>query len=141
MKPAGVLVALALVMPVTSPAQNLPARDARKAADAFRLDLGPLPADDAVTAISTSSPAPSEAFTLDTPIDRLIADARARAVLDRNLPGLSTDENLPRFRSLSLRAFQPLTGGQLTDDLLGRMAADLAALPSARARKSRFDSR
>lgn len=64
---------------------------------------------------------------LDTPIGQLIANERTRAVLDRDMPGLSTDENLPKFEQLSLRQFQPLTGGQLSDALLKKVAADLAA--------------
>ncbi len=66
-------------------------------------------------------------FTLDTPIKDLIADPQAKAVLDKDLPGMSADENLPKFEDKSLRQLQPLTGGQLTDDLLKKVATDLAA--------------
>jgi hypothetical protein len=81
--------------------------------------------------------AASSLFSLDTPIERLIADGRARAVLDKELPGLSTDENLPRFRTLSLRGFQPLTGGQLTDEILRQVESDLAAIKPLRSGKGR----
>jgi len=67
-------------------------------------------------------------FTLDTPIKDLIADPAAKAVLDKDLPGMSSDENLPKFEDKSLRELQPLTGGQLTDALLKRVAGDLAAI-------------
>ena len=67
-------------------------------------------------------------YTLDTPIKVLIADPGAKAVLDKDLPGLSTDENLPKFEDKSLRQFQPLTGGQLTDALLEKTGKDLAAI-------------
>jgi hypothetical protein len=67
-------------------------------------------------------------YTLDTPIKVLIADPGAKAVLDKDLPGLSTDENLPKFEDKSLREFQPLTGGQLTDELLAKTGKDLAAI-------------
>jgi hypothetical protein len=67
-------------------------------------------------------------FTLDTPIRVLIADPAAKAVLDKDLPGLSTDENLAKFEDKSLRQFQPLTGGQLTDALLAKTGKDLAAI-------------
>lgn len=68
-------------------------------------------------------------FSLDTPIADLIADPRAKAVLDKNLPGLSADANLDKFRLLSLRKFQPLTGGQLTEELLASTGKDLEAIP------------
>lgn len=139
-------------------------KDANKAADAFQLDLGSVPEDEAIArpAGTKQEPAPEPAavpepeaavpapaaavggttsFTLDTPIDRLIADPRARAVLDRNLPGLSGDENLPKFRALSLRQFQPLTGGQLTGALLSKVEADLAKIAPAPVKKRRFEGR
>ena len=69
---------------------------------------------------------PAAPLTLDTPIAALIADPRGKAVLDRDLPGLSTDENLDKFSAKSLREFQPLTGGQLTNAMLAKVAFDLA---------------
>jgi hypothetical protein len=67
-------------------------------------------------------------FTLDTPIKDLIADPGAKAVLDKDLPGLSSDENLAKFQDKSLRQFQPMTGGQLTDELLAKVGSDFAAM-------------
>jgi hypothetical protein len=85
-----------------------------------------------VAAVAQTDDAPAEAaidahYTLDTPIKDLIADPQAKAVLDKDLPGMSSDENLPRFEDKSLRALQPLSGGQITDDLLKKVAADLSA--------------
>lgn len=86
-------------------------------------------------ALAQSSDAPAATtinahYTLDTPIKDLIADPEAKAVLDKDLPGLSTDENLAKFEDKSLRQLQPMTGGQLTDDLLKKTGADLGALGS-----------
>lgn len=67
-------------------------------------------------------------YTLDTPIKDLIVDPAAKAVLDKDLPGMSSDANLPKFEDKSLRQLQPMTGGQLTDDLLKQVATDLAAI-------------
>ena len=110
----------------TSPANHSPA----DAAKAFTLDL---PATD-TTASAVAPPPISDgaktivAFTLDTPIGQLLADPQAKAVLDKNLPGLSDDANLPKFELLSLRQFQPMTGGQLGNALLAKTGADLAAI-------------
>ena len=79
-----------------------------------------------------ASPADAS-FSLDTPIAALIADYRAKAVLDRNLPGLSADENLDKFKAMSLRQFAPLTGGQLTAELMTKTAYDLAAITAGQA--------
>lgn len=67
-------------------------------------------------------------LTLDTPIEALIADKRSKAVLDWNMPGLSTDKNLPKFSKLSLRRLAPLSGGRLTPELLKKVEADLSAI-------------
>jgi hypothetical protein len=67
-------------------------------------------------------------YTLDTPIKILIADPAAKAVVDKDLPGMSSDENLPKFEDKSLRDLQPLSGGQLTDALMKQVASDLTAI-------------
>ncbi|MEH3158027.1 MAG: hypothetical protein PGN08_03320 [Sphingomonas taxi] len=110
----------------------------------FSLDI---PADEAVTTPAEPAPEPPPApapaapptsaarthFSLDTPIADLIADPRAKAVLDKDMPGLSSDENLAKFQTLSLRRLAPLSGGQLTGELLSKVAYDLAALGGGRA--------
>src|SRR5690242_16475641 len=83
-------------------------------------------------AVAQTDSAPTSAsinahYTLDTPIKALVADPAAKAVLDKDLPGLSSDENLAKFEVKSLRQFQPMTGGQLTDALLQKTGQDLAA--------------
>ena len=122
-------------------------RSAATAAKAFSLDLPPAadPASPPSVANAAGMPAPGAAsqpavdipgtpamvaFTLDTPIRQLLADPRAKAVLDENMPGLSDDANLSKFQSLSLRQFQPMTGGQMSTALLAKTGADLAAIPS-----------
>ena len=49
-------------------------------------------------------------------------------MLDKHLPGLSTDKNLDKFRQMSLREFQPYTGGKLTDKMLEEVARDLSTI-------------
>lgn len=67
-------------------------------------------------------------YNLDTPIGTLIDHEKTRAVLDKHLPGLSTDKNLDKFRQMSLREFQPYTGGKLTDKMLEEVAKDLSTI-------------
>jgi hypothetical protein len=106
--------------------------NAAAAADKFALDL---PAADAVAAPAEGAPVAEPAiaaggYSLDTSIADLIADPRAKAILDRDVPGLSEDENLPKFKALSLRKLAPLSGGQMTAALLEKVGADLAAIDS-----------
>lgn len=147
------LAGLCMAVAVPAAAQNGKTTPAGKAPGGLTLDLGSVSGSDEVTGGTKAVPgstAPVEVFTmprlgstpiaaaanramytLDTPIVRLLADARSKAVLDKVLPGLSDDENLPRFQKLSLRAFQPLTGGQLTPALLKQAEIDLAAIGPA----------
>ena len=140
-----------LAAPVSLQAQQ---SGAGQAADRFSIDLpvdtsvaapqpgtaapaGDAPAGSNGAAATTSAEAAASAsartglrvsYTLDTPIRDLIGNPAAKAVLDRDLPGLSDDDNLPKFAALGLRQFQPLTGGQLTDAMLAKVARDLAAV-------------
>jgi hypothetical protein len=116
-----------------------------------QIDPAALPVDEHVTAPAAeaadrgqpATTAPAGDFTLDTPIGTLIADAAAKRVLDHDLPGLSEDANLPKFEGLSLREFQPLTGGQLDDALLAKVGRDLAAAgaPAVRAKPAVVEGR
>lgn len=115
--------------------QPTPAPDA--VAPAPALAQPSVPATAAVTTPAPPAPADAAApaapglratFTLDTPIGDLIGDPAAKAVLDKTLPGLSSDDNLDKFAKLGLRQFQPLTGGQLTDAMLTRVAEELSSL-------------
>ncbi|MCX8474266.1 MAG: hypothetical protein MT490_00585 [Sphingomonas sp.] len=79
------------------------------------------------------APAPAAApaaakFNLDTPIEGLVADAQAKAVLDADLPGVSTHPSYDMFKGMSLRAVQPMSGGKLTDEMLKKVETDLAAI-------------
>lgn len=67
-------------------------------------------------------------FTLDTPIERLVADPAARAVLDRELPGLTTHDLYGQFKGMSLKALKPFSDGLITDERLAAVEAGLKAL-------------
>jgi len=85
----------------------------------------------APTAPATPAPAataPAAKFSADTPIADLLADAQAKAVLDKDLPGLTSLPQLDMVKTLSLKQLQPYSNGKLTDDLLTKTGADLAAI-------------
>lgn len=100
-------------------------QDAREAPSEL---LAPAPEPPAIAAEPAAAEPREASFSLDTPIAKLIADYRAKAVLDREMPGLSTDRNLDKFRSMSLRQLQPASGGRVTDALLERVGTALAAI-------------
>ena len=88
----------------------------------------PAPATAAPAATASTATATAARFTLDTPIETIAADAAAKAVLDADMPGLTANEHFDMFKSMSLHQLQPMAGGRLTDELLARVARDLAAI-------------
>ena len=67
-------------------------------------------------------------FNLDTPIEVMVADEKAKAVLDTDLPGLTTHPSYEMFKAMSLRQVQPYSGGKLTDEAMTKVETDLAAI-------------
>ena len=122
------IILLAATVAATARAQEAPRQAAgtQEAADRFQLDLAPVANDAASATAAPDAPAPR--FTLDTAVGELLADYRSKAVLDRDLPGLSVDKNLDKFKALSLNRLAPLSGGRLTPELLDKVGKHLRAI-------------
>ncbi|WP_447728284.1 hypothetical protein [Sphingomonas koreensis] len=71
---------------------------------------------------------PAAKFSLDTPIGELLANEAAKAVLDKELPGLTQLPQLEMIKGLSLKQLQPYSDGKLTDELLVKTETSLAAI-------------
>ncbi len=97
---------------------------------ALGLALAAVTAPAAVLAQDTATPATAAAFTLDTPIETLMADERAKAVLLANFGGqdLSQHPAYDQFKGLSLKALAPFSQGLITEEMLAKIATDLAAI-------------
>ncbi len=72
--------------------------------------------------------APAAKFNLDTPIETMAADEKAKAVLNADLPDLLGHPMYEQFKGMSLRQLQPMSQGALTDELMKRVETDLAAI-------------
>ena len=73
--------------------------------------------------------APAGALSVETtPIETLVANPAAKAVLDKDLPGLTTHEAYDQFKSMTLSQVAPMSQGAITDDLLKTVQADLDKL-------------
>lgn len=68
------------------------------------------------------------AMTTSTPIAALMANEAAKAVVLKHLPGLDQHPAYEDFKAMSLVALKPWSQGQITDEILAKIAADLAAL-------------
>ena len=75
----------------------------------------------------TTAPAPAK-FSADTPIQDIVADPAAKAVLDKNLPGLTGLPEYEMFKGLSLKQVQAYSNGKLTDAMIAKTNADLAEI-------------
>ena len=84
----------------------------------------------AVQAADTGAAAamPAAKFTVDTPIQDIVADAQGKAVIERNFPGLIARPEYEMFKAISLKALQPYSSGKITDELLAKTQSELAAI-------------
>ena len=87
------------------------------------------PAPAATPAPAPVAPAAAGKFTLDTPIETIEADAKAKEVLTADL-GMDVAQHpaYDSFKSMSLNQVAPMSGGKITDDVLKKIATDLAAI-------------
>lgn len=67
-------------------------------------------------------------FSLDTPVEKIAADDRGKAVLVRDLPGLMASPSYLLFDDMSLSQIATLSSGQLTKTKLALVEADLSQL-------------
>jgi hypothetical protein len=88
----------------------------------------PTPAPMAMAPGATMAPA-AGGLSLDTPIEQIVANPAGKAVLDKDIPGLTTHPAYDQFKSMSLKEVQPMSQGALTDPMLAKAGTDLAALP------------
>ncbi|MFM7347890.1 MAG: hypothetical protein ACKO01_00190 [Erythrobacter sp.] len=75
-----------------------------------------------------AAPATASLFSTDTPIEALVADARAKAVLDKYLPGIDQVPQYDMFKAMSLKAIAPFSQGMISDEMLAKIKADLTAI-------------
>ncbi|MCA3566512.1 MAG: hypothetical protein IOD07_04150 [Bradyrhizobium sp.] len=82
-----------------------------------------------VVAQTPAPAAPAAAkFGLDTPIEQLVANEKAKAVLDADMPGLSSHPQYDMFKAMSLKQLQPMSGGSISDEILKKVETDLATI-------------
>ncbi len=92
---------------------------------------GPALGKTAPAATVAPSSAAASTYTLDTPLETLIADPKAKAVV---VADIGTDPSqhpmYEAFKSMSLNQIAPQSNGAIDDAKLKKLAADLAALGS-----------
>ncbi|MEG3123469.1 hypothetical protein [Sphingomonas sp. GB1N7] len=91
----------------------------------------------AVASAQTAAPAPSAPaapaaatakFTLDTPIEAIVADPAGKAVIEKDLPGTTTHPMYDQFKAMSLNQVAPMAADKITPAVLAKVQADLATI-------------
>ena len=91
------------------------------------LPLAPVSfAQDAAAPAATATTAAK--FNLDTPIQDIVADEKAKAALEANIPGLPEHESYEMFKGMSLNQLKAYAADKLTPELLAKTEKDLAAV-------------
>lgn len=63
-----------------------------------------------------------------TEIGALLDDPAAKAILEKHVPGMTTNEQVDMARSMTLKDIQQYSPDQITDKVLAEIDADLAKL-------------
>ena len=76
----------------------------------------------------TATEAAESKFTIETPIEKLMTDEKAREVVLETLPDLDKSPYYGQIKGMSLKAVQPYSQGMITDEMLEEISAGLAEL-------------
>ena len=85
------------------------------------------------TALMAMSPVPAFAQAAPysssaTEIGTLLDDPAAKAILEKHLPGMTTNDQVDMARSMTLKDIQQYSPDEVTDQALAKIDADLAKL-------------
>ena len=87
--------------------------------------LAALTAAPALAQAPAPAAAPAKLSVETTPIEALAANPAAKAVLDKDLPGLTTHEAYEQFKAMTLSQVAPMSQGAITEAILKTVQADL----------------
>ncbi len=80
------------------------------------------------TDAATDAATDTAAATINTPIEMLMANDAAKAVVLAHLPGIDEHPAYGQFKGMSLVELQPWSQGMITDEVIEKITADLAEL-------------
>jgi hypothetical protein len=79
--------------------------------------------------VASSAPQVMTAYsTSETPIGELIDDEKAKAILERHVPGMTSNPQIDMARAFTLKDIQQYSADIVTDDVLAKIDADFKAL-------------
>ena len=87
----------------------------------------------ATTALPVAAFAQTAPFTTSaSTIGDMLDNPAAKAIIDKNLPGFSTNPQVEMGRGFTLKAVQQFVPDQITDVVLAKIDAELAELAKAK---------
>ncbi len=94
------------------------------------LIAGLLFAASAPAAIASDAPAAAAYSTAATSLCDLIDNPATKVVLDKHIPGVSTNPQIAQARGMTLKQIQGFAPGMITEDALAQIDADLSKIPA-----------
>lgn len=82
----------------------------------------------AIEAAPAAAPAPAKFSTATTTIGELLDNPVTRAVLEKHAAAMVGNPQIDMARAMTLKQIQGFAGDALTDEVLARIDADLAAI-------------
>ena len=80
------------------------------------------------TSAAPATPA-AKYSTADTDIGTLLDDPAAKAIVEKHIPGMTTNAQIDMARAMTLKAIQAYSATEVTDERLAAIDADFAKLP------------
>jgi hypothetical protein len=68
------------------------------------------------------------ALTNESKLSELLKDERAKAILDKHLPGMRDDPRIKMAMGMTLKQMMPLSQGKITSAKIDAIGEDLKAL-------------
>lgn len=75
---------------------------------------------------ATVTPTQRAILSVDMPVEKICSNPAGKAVIDRDLPGLTTRPEYPMFKMISLKSLVGMSGGRLSNKDLAKVQADLS---------------
>ena len=86
----------------------------------------PVPA----AAPAATAPAPAAKYsTAETDLGTLLDNPAAKAIIEKHIPGMTTNDQVDMARGMTLKAIQQYSPDDVTDQRLAAIDADFAKLP------------
>ena len=84
----------------------------------------------AAPAVAADAPAKPAYSTSETSIGELIDNPETKAIFDKYLPGVSSNDQFEMAKPMTLKQVQAFAPDQFTDETLAKIDAELAKVPA-----------